>query len=101
MSESILQKTFRTIGRFSEELEKLTRADLKKPEEQKNQGPEILTADKLRNLKWMTARQLAVIYGYGKRQVKLADDKEAYRQLMWFDEAQLKAIFGKDPEEDD
>lgn len=65
---------------------------LKKDDEE----PEILTAEKISNLKWMSTNELAAIYKYGKRKVKIADDPRAYSELKWMTSSQLKAIFGKD-----
>jgi len=83
----------KSLGDFLEKIDnKMREKDV--PE---NDGPpEILTADKLQKLKWMSPRQLAAIYRYGKRKVKLTDDPDAYGQLKWFSEGQLEAIFGKE-----
>lgn len=73
--------------------------DDKKPED--DGKPEILTKEKLRELKWMNSYQLASIYGYGKRKVVIDDDPGAYQEIKWMNSYQLKAIFGGEGEEDD
>lgn len=64
--------------------------------EEKEEKPELLTADKLQQLRWMAPRELAVIYAYGKKKTHIDDDPAAYQQLRWFSQGQLEAIFGKD-----
>lgn len=58
--------------------------------------PQLLTAQKLQELKWMNPRQLASIYQYGKVKTHIDDDPEAFRELKWMSPAQLEAIFGKE-----
>ena len=60
------------------------------------EGPDILTAAKLSQLKWFSTSQLAAIYKYGKVKTKIDDDPAAYSQLKWFTSEQLKAIFGEE-----
>ena len=69
---------------------------VKEAKENQETKPQLLTADKLKELRWMNPRQLASIYQYGKVPTHIADDSEAYKQLRWFTEGQLQAIFGKD-----
>jgi len=57
---------------------------------------DILTANKLHELRFMSPRQLAAVYKYGAVQTKIVDDPDAYHELRWMTEAQLQAIFGKD-----
>jgi hypothetical protein len=57
---------------------------------------DILTAEKLTQLKWLSSAQLAAIYKYGKVKVKIDDNPAAYAQLKWFTSEQLKAIFGEE-----
>lgn len=56
---------------------------------------EVLTAEKISELRWMTASQLEVIYHKGKRKVRIADSPEAYKQLRHMTPSQLAAIFGE------
>lgn len=56
---------------------------------------DILTANKLHELRFMSPRQLAAVYKYGAVQTKIVDDPDAYHELRWMTEAQLQAIFGK------
>jgi hypothetical protein len=58
--------------------------------------PIILTAAKLRELRWMTVPQLAAIYHYGKVKVKIQDTEAAYRELRFLNAQQFKAIFGNE-----
>ena len=73
--------------------------DQDKAEEKSNSPPEVLTAAKISELKWMGTKQLATIYGYGKRKVTIEDSPDAYSELKWLTTSQLEAIFGK--EDDD
>ncbi len=66
-----------------------------KPEEH-NDKPIILTAAKLKELRWMTAQQIGAIYKYGKVKVRVADDANAYKELRWMSQNQLEALFGKE-----
>jgi len=78
------------LGRLGQEA-------LKQEAREEPQETEILDAEKLDALTWMSANQLAVIYGYGKkRKVKLADDPETYASLNWLSQSQLEAIFGRE-----
>lgn len=65
-------------------------------ENQTEDKPQLLTANKLQELKWMSPRQLASIYQYGKVKTHIDDDPEAYKQLKWMSPSQLEAIFGKE-----
>lgn len=56
--------------------------------------PIILTAAKIRELRWYTVPQLAAIYNYGKVKVRIQDSDAAYRELRWLNAQQLAAIFG-------
>jgi len=60
----------------------------------KNDGVEILTAEKLRELKHMNSWKLDSIYHSGKRKVKVDDDPAAYRELRQMNCWQLESIFG-------
>lgn len=62
--------------------------------ETENSKVEILTAEKLEKLYWMSADKLALIYGNGTKKVQLDDDPEVYDKLFWFSKDKLKAIFG-------
>ncbi len=61
-------------------------------------GSVTLTAEKLRELKWMSPRQLRAVYG-GKTKVHIDDDPATYRELKWLNESQLKAIFGEESDD--
>ena len=55
----------------------------------------ILTADKLREIRWMTERQIDAIYKHGKKPVKIDETPESYRELRWMTEGQLECLFGR------
>lgn len=82
------------FGRVVKEIDKVFSDSPNASGDQKD--PDILTAEKLSQLKWLSASQLAAIYKYGKVPTKIADDGAAYSQLKWFTGAQLNAIFGKE-----
>lgn len=65
-------------------------------ENQSETKPQLLTAQKLQELKWMNPRQLASIYKYGKVKTHIDDDPEAFRELKWMSPGQIEAIFGKE-----
>lgn len=71
---------------------------LNKPAEEPKpeQKPVLLTAAKLQELRWMTSRQIAVLYKHGKVPVKIEDSPKAYQQLRWMSSNQLEALFGKE-----
>ena len=54
-----------------------------------------LTADKLREIRWMSAKQIFTIYQGGKTKFVVDDSPDAYRELRWMDQDQLEALFGK------
>ncbi len=85
-----LEKGFAFLNDISR---KLNEAEKKTEEEGR---PQLLTAEKIRELKWMSPRQLAAIYQHGGRKTHIADDPDAYRELKWMSPSQLDAIFGKD-----
>lgn len=62
--------------------------------ETSSEEPVILTAARIRELRWYTVPQLAAIYDYGKVKVRIQDSDAAYRELRWLNAQQLAAIFG-------
>ena len=85
----IFNKMIKSVGEVAGKLNEY----LEKPVENK---PQLLTANKLQELKWMSPRQLASIYQYGKIKTHIDDDPEAFKQLKWMSPSQLEAIFGKE-----
>ena len=55
--------------------------------------PILLDEAKLRETRWMTARQIEAIYS--GRKVKIVDTPGAMRELRWMSENQLNALFGR------
>lgn len=84
------------FGEFLKAMEDVSDKLKKAAMEEKEEKPELLTAEKLQQLRWMAPRQLSVIYGNGKKKTHIDDDPDAYQQLRWFTQGQLEAIFGKD-----
>ena len=84
------------IGEIANVFEKYDK--VQKPEDNPD-DVDILTGEKLRELKWLSTSQLAAIYGYGKnKKAKVADNEDAYRELKWLSHSQLSAIFGRQDE---
>lgn len=94
MSSNFLD-TLQALGKIAIELDK-NKTDISKDDFK----PEVLTKEKLQELKWMNTYQLEAIYGHGKRKVIIDDDPAAYQELKWFNSYQLEAIFGKGEEDD-
>ena len=93
-----MQSIFKTmIDGFANGIDKIAKdiQNLKEQTEEDNK-PQVLTAEKLLQLRWMSPSQLAAIYRYGKVKTHISDDPDAYRMLRWMTESQLQAIFGKD-----
>ena len=60
-----------------------------------NSGSEdILTADDLRQLRWMSTDQLRAIFNGHQDTVRVENSPEAYKELKWMSTDQLRAIFG-------
>lgn len=88
------------LGDFLDGLAKATEAlnnAVNKSEEDtesNSQKPIRLTAAKLNEIRWMTARQIETIYKRGKVPFVIDDDPKAYNQLRWMTQNQLEALFG-------
>ena len=88
MIETVSQNTAKSI------FDKLGKKfGFSEPEEKK---PIRLTAEKLKEIRWMTARQIEAICHNGKVPFVIDDDVEAFKQLRWMTQNQLEALFGKD-----
>lgn len=90
MSNSLFGEFLKAMDDIGERIKNIA-----EEEKAKEEKPELLTAQKLQQLRWMAPRQLSVIYGYGKKKTHIDDDPDAYQQLRWFTQGQLEAIFGK------
>lgn len=55
---------------------------------------DILTADDLRQLRWMSTDQLRTIFNGRQDTVRVENSPEAYKELRWMSTDQLRAIFG-------
>ena len=82
-------KAAAVIGQIGKEMGETAKNAITRPKET------TLTAAKLRELKWMSPRQLSAVYG-GKAKIHIDDDPAAYKELKWMSEEQLKAIFGEE-----
>lgn len=71
------------------------------PPDPEKKKPVMLTAEKLKEIRWMSIRQIETIYKNGKVPVTIEDTPEAYRELRWMTTGQLEALFGKQEEEND
>jgi len=98
-SWSFLNGTLNALNKLDERLKKNT----EKPVENQPAIPEMtLTADILKELKWMSAQQLYAIFGGGKKKkAVINNDPAAWKELRWFSADELKAIFGEEGPEDD
>lgn len=86
------------IYNFLDGLSKATEAlnNIMSPaKEETDEQPVYLTADKLREIRWMTEKQIDTIYKHGKKPVKIEDAPEAYRELRWMTAGQLECLFGR------
>lgn len=70
-------------------------------EYERNDIPERLTAEKIRELRQMTSWQLNAIFKHGKKPTIIDGTPEAFRELRQMNSWQLAAIFGDADEEDD
>ena len=94
--KNILKTTSDVLG----VLKDISDCAVSKPETS-SEEPIILTAAKIRELRWFTVPQLAAIYNYGKVKVRIQDSDAAYRELRWLNAQQLAAIFGTGGESDE
>ena len=94
--KNILKTTSDVLG----VLRDISESALPKREED-SEEPVILTAERIRQLRWYTVPQLAAIYKYGKVKVRIQDNDAAYRELRWLNAQQLAAIFGNGGGTDD
>lgn len=60
----------------------------------RDQSKEILNADELRQLRWMSVDQLRALFKGRQGTFRIEKSPDAYRQLRWMSTEQLKAIFG-------
>ena len=90
-----VNEILKTIFDGAEKLAKaITETESEINPETKTDRPEILTANKIRELSWLDVQKLGVIYGYGKKPVKIQDSPAAYKELFWLTPGQIAAIFG-------
>lgn len=75
-------------------------SDIPEPGNAETDKRELLTSDKLYQIRYMTVNQIAAIYQYGKVPVRIADDPAAYYQLRYMTTGQLEALFGKGGKDD-
>lgn len=80
---------FSKLAKFGKEIEEIL---VPKPTNNDDK-PILLDEAKLRETRWMTARQIEAIY-FG-RKVKIVDTPGAIRELRWMSEDQLNALFGR------
>ena len=91
LMEVALQDPQRVLKAFKKET-------LEESKPEKPDRPSRLTADKLKELRLMTPRQIAAIYKYGKVHTIIDDDPAAFKELRWMTQGQLEALFGKEDE---
>ena len=80
---------FSKLAKFGKEIEEIL---VPKPTISDDK-PILLDEAKLRETRWMTAKQIEAIYS--GRKVKIADTPGAIRELRWMSENQLNALFGR------
>ncbi len=96
---TIFETTLNKLTRIGEEFSRYyAEKEKRKSEEWRVESGDkktlVLTAPKLRELRWMTVPQIQTLFANESRTIRIDESPEAYRELRWMSQPQIQAIFG-------
>lgn len=93
-----LSNILRSVSDFLKDLETFEKYIPKKSfSHSEEDQPIILTAAKIRELRWMDVPKLRSLFS--GRKVRIDDSESAYKELRWLSAQQLAIIFGNEKED--